>query len=456
MFGYIDPKHQKPGYEMSAEQPSAKNSGKMALINARLLDPSSKLDEMGSLLVEGRKISDFGPRLFNDGLPEGAEVLDCEGKCLCPGFVDMRAHLREPGAEHKETLATASAAASAGGISSVVCMPNTDPVIDQIALIEFIARRARETSIVKVFPAAAITKNLDGTELTEIGMLSEAGAVGFSDADRAVSNSLVMKRALSYAKTFDALIIQHPEDPALSQGVMNDGELATRLGLQGIPTAAETIIVERDIRLVELTEARYHVGHLSTGDAASVVKSAKSRSLPVTASVAAHHFSLNENAVADYRTFAKVSPPLRSETDRALMTDYLSDGTIDVIVSDHAPHDQDSKRVPFSQAADGIVGLETMFPLSMELYHNGKLPLLDLLAKITLNPAALSGLDAGELRKGRPADLTLFDPEAPWTIKVSELKSKSQNSPYDERPVQGRVLKTWVNGRLAFHLDAEH
>ena len=440
---------------MSAVNTVSKHSGMTALINARLLDPCGKLDEPGSLLVKDRKIEDFGSRLFNDGVPENANIVDCKGHCLCPGFVDMRAHLREPGAEHKETLATASAAASAGGITSVVCMPNTDPVIDQIALIEFIARRARETSIVKVFPAAAITRNLGGTELTEIGMLAEAGAVGFSDADRAVSNSLVMQRALAYAKTFDALIMQHPEDPSLSEGVMNDGELATRLGLQGIPTTAETIVVDRDVRLVELTGARYHVSHLSTDEAAKVVQSAKKRGLPVTAAISAHHFSLNENAVADYRTFAKVSPPLRSESDREKMVEHLSNGAIDVIVSDHAPHDQDSKRVPFSQAADGIVGLETMFPLSMELYHNGRLSLLDLLAKITINPAKLIGLQAGELKKGSAADLTLFDPDAPWTIKVADLKSKSQNAPYDGRPVQGQILRTWVNGRLAFSLDPE-
>ena len=440
---------------MSSVNTVSKHSGMTALINARLLDPCGKLDEPGSLLIKDRKIEDFGSRLFNDGVPENANIVDCKGHCLCPGFVDMRAHLREPGAEHKETLATASAAASAGGITSVVCMPNTDPVIDQIALIEFIARRARETSIVKVFPAAAITRNLGGTELTEIGMLAEAGAVGFSDADRAVSNSLVMQRALAYAKTFDALIMQHPEDPSLSEGVMNDGELATRLGLQGIPTTAETIVVDRDVRLVELTGARYHVSHLSTDEAAKVVQSAKKRGLPVTAAISAHHFSLNENAVADYRTFAKVSPPLRSESDREKMVEHLSSGAIDVIVSDHAPHDQDSKRVPFSQAANGIVGLETMFPLSMELYHNGRLSLLDLLAKITINPAKLIGLQAGELKKGSAADLTLFDPDAPWTIKVADLKSKSQNAPYDGRPVQGRILRTWVNGRLAFSLDPE-
>ncbi|SVB93088.1 uncharacterized protein METZ01_LOCUS245942, partial [marine metagenome] len=335
--------------------------------------------------------------MFNEGVPEEILVVDCEGHCLAPGLVDIRAHLREPGAEHKENLSTASHAAAAGGITSIVCMPNTDPVIDQIALIEFIARRARETSTVKIYPAAAITKNLDGEELTEIGLLLQAGAVAFSDADRAVANSLVMRRALAYACTFDALIMQHPEEPSLSKGVMNDGELATRLGLLGIPVVAETIIVERDIRLVELTGARYHVSHLSTGDAAHVVRSAKERGLPVTSAVAAHHFALNENAVADYRTFAKVSPPLRGEDDRLAVVSALADGTIDVIVSDHAPHDQDSKRVPFAQAANGIIGLETMFPLALELYHNEQIGLLDLLAKMTINPAKLVGLEAGEL-----------------------------------------------------------
>ncbi len=439
---------------MNSVKTSTKGS-RLALINARLLDPSNKLDQPGALLIENRRIADFGPRLFNEGVPEEILVVDCEGHCLAPGLVDIRAHLREPGAEHKENLATASHAAAAGGITSIVCMPNTDPVIDQIALIEFIARRARETSTVKIYPAAAITKNLGGEELTEIGLLLQAGAVAFSDADRAVANSLVMRRALAYACTFDALIMQHPEEPSLSKGVMNDGELATRLGLLGIPVVAETIIVERDIRLVELTGARYHVSHLSTGDAAHVVRSAKERGLPVTSAVAAHHFALNENAVADYRTFAKVSPPLRGEDDRLAVVSALADGTIDVIVSDHAPHDQDSKRVPFAQAANGIIGLETMFPLALELYHNEQIGLLDLLAKMTINPAKLVGLEAGELKVGVAADLTLFDVDAPWRIEVENLRSKSHNAPYDGRPVQGRVLKTWVNGKIAFDISTE-
>ena len=437
----------------SAEQST--QGRRLGLLNARLLDPGSNLDQPGGILIENRQIADFGPRLFNDGMAEDILKVDCAGRCLAPGLVDIRAHLREPGAEHKENLATASRAAAAGGITSIVCMPNTDPVIDQIALIEFIARRARETSVVKVYPAAAITKNLDGEELTEIGLLLEAGAVGFSDADRAVANSLVMKRALAYASTFDALIMQHPEDPALSAGVMNDGELASRLGLVGIPTAAETIIVERDIRLMELTGARYHVSHLSTNETLNTVRSAKERGLPITAAVSAHHFALNENAVADYRTFAKISPPLRGETDRAAMVEGLRDGAVDVIVSDHAPHDQDSKRVPFAQAANGIVGLETMFPLALEIFHSEQIGLLELLAKMTVNPASLVGLDAGKIKAGAPADLIMFDLDAPWQINVNKLHSKSRNSPYDGRPVQGRVIKTWINGRIAFDIDTE-
>ncbi len=381
-------------------------------------------------------------------------VIGDDGSEASTGFITL-----DPTAWIEDTSAEdwtyTDASGSRGGITSVVCMPNTDPVIDQIALIEFIARRARETSVVKVYPAAAITKNLHGKELTEIGLLLEAGAVAFSDADRAVADSLVMRRALAYAHTFDALIMQHPEDPILSTGVMNDGEMATRLGLMGIPNIAETIIVERDIRLMELTGARYHVSHLSTKETVDVVRSAKARALPITAAVAAHHFALNENAVADYRTFAKVSPPLRAEPDRVAMVSGLADDAIDVIVSDHAPHDQDSKRVPFAQAANGIVGLETMFPLALEIYHNGEIGLLELLAKMTVNPAKLVGLDAGEIKIGAAADLVMFDLNAPWQIKVDKLRSKSRNAPYDGRPVQGRVLKTWINGRIAFDIDIE-
>ncbi len=428
-----------------------KATGRVAYVNARLLDPASGLDAPGALLTEADRIIDLGPRLFADGVPEGIEVVDCGGLCLAPGLVDMRAHLREPGAEHKETLATASQAAAAGGVTTVVCMPNTDPVIDHPALIEFIARRARETSLVKIYPAAAITRGLAGADLTEIGLLKETGAVAFTDAHRAVSNSRVMARALSYSRAFDALIMQHPEDPDLAaDGVMNDGELATRLGLLGIPAAAEPIIIERDLRLLRTTGGRYHVAHLSTGDSARLVACGKAEDLTVTAATAPHYFALNEAAVDDYRTFAKVSPPLRSEADRRAVVAGLVDGTIDVIASDHCPQDQDNKRLPFAQAEFGVVGLETLLPTALELVHNGTLSLLDLLDKLTRRPAELLGLDAGRLRQGAPADLVLFDPEAPGQVRVEDLKSLSKNTPFEGRLIQGKVLRTLVDGRTIY------
>ncbi len=426
----------------------------IAYVNARLLDPASGLDGTGALFTEGRRIADLGPNLFADGVPEGIEVVDCAGHCLAPGLVDMHVHLREPGHEHKETLATGGRAAAAGGVTTMACMPNTDPVIDDIALVEFIERRARETSLVRVHPIAAVTKGLGGAELTEMGLLSEAGAVAFSDDGLPVFNSRVMRRALSYATAFDALVIQHAEDPHLSgAGCMNEGEISMRLGLPGIPNASEAVIVERDIALVEITQGRYHVAHISTAEAVDAVRSAKARGLPVTCEAAPHHFALNETAIGDYRTFAKMAPPLRDETSRAAIVEGLIDGTIDAIATDHAPHDQDSKRLPFAHAANGIVGLETMLPLSLELYHNRRLGLLDLLRTMTVRPAELLGLEVGRLAKGAPADLVVFDLETPWQIEVDAFHSKSKNSPFDERPVQGRALRTVVGGRTVYRLD---
>ncbi|MFQ5985175.1 MAG: dihydroorotase family protein [Alphaproteobacteria bacterium] len=441
--------------EYLAEPPGAADPpGRVAYLNARLLDPESGLDEPGALLTDGRKIADLGPRLFNEGVPEGVEVVDGRSHCLAPGLVDMHVHLREPGHEHKETLATGSHAAAAGGVTTMACMPNTEPVIDDIALVQFIERRARETAIVKVHPIAAVTKGLEGRELTEMGMLKEAGALAFSDDGLPVSDSVVMRRALSYATAFGALIIQHAEDSALSaQGCMNEGEISTRLGLPGIPNASEVVTVERDIRLVELTGGRYHVAHISTAEAVDAVRRAKARGLPVTCEAAPHHFALNETAVGDYRTFAKMAPPLRSEADRQATVEGLKDGTIDAIATDHAPHDQDSKRVPFAHAANGIVGLETLLPLALALYHNRAMGLLDVLRAMTLTPARLLGLDCGRLARGAPADLVLFDLDRPWRIDVSGFHSKSKNSPFDGRPVEGRCLMTVVGGRTVYRLE---
>lgn len=423
----------------------------IAIVNARLLDPASRLDATGDLLIQDEVMVDWGPGLSHGGLPEDAEIIDADGACLAPGLVDMRVQFGEPGAEHKETIASGTVAAAAGGVTSLATLPNTEPVIDDSAMLEFVARRARQARRVKVYPYGAITRGCEGRQLAEMALLQEAGAVGFTDGNRPLTNSLVMRRAMAYAEMLGTRIIQHPEDPALaSGGVMNDGEVATRLGLGGIPAIAEVIMVERDLRLVELTEATYHVAHISTAAAVEAVRQAKARGLPVTAEAAPVHFALNELEVEGYRTFAKISPPLRAEADRRAVVAGLVDGTIDVIASDHCPQDEDNKRLPFAQAEFGVVGLETLLPVALELVHNGTLGLLDLLDKLTRAPAALLGIDAGRLRQGAPADLVLFDPEAPGKVRVEDLKSLSKNTAFEGRLIQGKVLRTLVDGRTIY------
>jgi dihydroorotase len=413
---------------------------------ARLLDPAAGLDAVGDLLVVDGRIAEIGGRIE---APD-ATVIDGTGACLAPGLVDMRVQLREPGAEHMENIATASRAAAAGGVTTMVALPNTEPPIDDAALVEFVARRSHEIGVVNIATYAMATRGGRGKELTEMGLLAAAGAVGFTDGTRAVSDALVMRRALAYARTFDLLVLQHPEEPSLAAGAMNEGEIATRLGLPGIPTAAEAIMVERDLRLVELTGARLHVAHVSTADAIDAIRRAKARGLPVTCDTAPPYFALNETAIGDYRTFAKLSPPLRCEADRQAVVAALADGTIDAIASDHAPWDQDSKRLPFSSASFGIVGLETLLPLSLELVHNRHLSLLEALRRLTVGPAAILGLEAGTLRPGKPADLVVFDPDAAWRIDTDAFRSKSKNAPFDGRPVRGRVVRTIVDGREIF------
>src|SRR6516165_514940 len=421
--------------------------------HARLLDPASGLDAPGDLLVEGERIAAIGGDLSSSA--RDAETVMADGLCLAPGLVDMRVQLREPGAEHLESIESGGRAAAAGGVTTMVALPNTDPPVDDVSVVEFLARRAREARLAKVHTYAAATKGLKGRELTEMGLLAANGAVGFTDGVKAVADALVMRRVLAYARSFDLLVLQHPEEPSLAgAGEVNEGETATRLGLPGITPMAELIMVERDLRLVEITGARYHAAHVSTGAAIEAIRQAKAQGLPVTCDTAPPYFVLNETAIGDYRTFAKLSPPLRSERDRRAVIEGLRDGTIDAIASDHAPWDQDSKRLPFSSAAYGIVGLETLLALSLELYHSRHLSLLELIARLTWNPARILRLPVGRLTPGAPADLVLFDPEQPWKICTDEFRSKSKNAPFDGRTVRGRVKRTIVDGRTIFRLQA--
>ena len=428
--------------------------GRVAYLNARLLDPASGLDTTGALLTEGETILDILPGQPRPAVAPDFEVVDCQGACLAPGLVDMRVQVREPGEEHKETLLTAGQSAVAGGVTSMVCLPNTTPVIDDVATVEFMARRARLIGLAKLYPYAAATKRLEGKELAEIGMLAEAGALGFTDGTKAIRDARTMRRALSYAATFGVLILQHPEEPSLATGDMHEGEMSTRLGLGGIPVAAEAIMLERDMRLVALTGGRYHAAHVATAEGLEIIRKAKARQLPVTCDTAPPYFALNEQAVGDYRTFAKLSPPLRSEEDRQAVVTAIEDGTIDAIASDHAPQDQDSKRLPFAQAAPGGVGLETLLPITLRLYHEKHLTLLRAIELLSWAPSRLLSLPAGRLTKGAAADLLVFDPDRSWRIEPDKFHSKSKNSPFDGQTVQGRVLRTIVDGRLVYRADA--
>lgn len=419
-------------------------------INARLIDPASGMDEPGGLLVEDSLIVDFGPHLRRNA-PEGYAVYDCQGHILCPGLIDMQVFAGEPGYEHRETLKTASRAAAAGGVTTIIVMPDTDPVIDQVALVDYIQRRARDNAIVHVHTMAAMTKNLEGEEMTEIGLLKRAGAIAFSNGKNSVSNTRVMNQVLLYSRDFDALIVHHPEDPYLAaNSSMNSSELSVRLGLPGVNTIAETIMLERDLRLVEVTGARYHAATLTSAQSVEVVRAARARGLKLTCGVSINHLTLNENDIVPYRTFYKLRPPLRTEADRAALVEAVADGTIDVIVSSHDPQGDDMKRLPFAEAADGAVGLETLLAAAIRLHLNEGLPLSALLRPMTCRPAELLGLPSGRLAKGAPADIIVFDPEKPWIVNRDQLRSRSKNSPFDESKMQGVVLHTMVEGQTAY------
>ncbi|WP_033069545.1 dihydroorotase [Thalassospira australica] len=430
----------------------AKGAGKKAFINARLLDPVKQTDKTGGLLIEDDTIIKSGADVTEMSVPEGFEITDLNGACLAPGLVDMRAQLREPGFEHQETIETAGKSAAIGGVTTIIALPNTDPVIDDVAGVEFIARRARKVGLAKVFVYGAVSKGIEGREITEMGLLHQAGAVAFCDGVKTISSARLLRQALSYSAFFDGMIVQHPEEPELSKGAsMNSGELATRLGLSGVSPLAEVIQIERDLRLVEMTGGRLHFAHISTGESVEVIRKAKKRGLKVTCDTAPPYFALNENAVSDYRTFAKLSPPLRSEDDRQAIVAGLADGTIDAIASDHNPQDADSKRLPFAQAAAGAVGFETLLPIALELYHNEHMSLLEVITKLTRTPAELLRFKgAGTLNEGTAADIVIFDPDRPWKIDPYQFHSKSKNSPFDGRLTQGRVLRTLIDGREIF------
>jgi dihydroorotase len=417
-------------------------------IGARLLDPASGLDQHGDLLVRDGLIVDFGQGLAR---PDGATVIAEDGAVLCPGLVDMRAALGEPGYEYRETIASAAEAAAAGGITTLAALPDTLPAIDDPALVRLLRARGEETGSLTILPYGAVTTGCRGEELAELGLLAEAGAVAFTDGSKAIASARLMRLALSYARGFDARIVQHPEDPSLADGgAATEGELATRLGLPGIPVAAEAILVARDIRLAALTGGALHFAHVSTAEALRLIRQAKADGIAVTCDTAPPYFDLNETAIGDFRTYAKLSPPLRKETDRLAVAAALADGTIDAIASDHQPRDADDKRQPFAQATPGGVGLATLLSVTLAQVHNGSLALALAIELLTARPAALLGIDAGRLTKGRPADLCLFHPERIWQVEAGRLPGKAQNTPFDGRALEGVVLGTWKSGRRVF------
>ncbi len=415
--------------------------------NARLLDPSAQIDAAGSLLVRGGMITDYGQL----SPPEGAEIVDAEGAILCPGLVDMRVTLGEPGFEYRETIFSAAEAAAAGGITTLAALPDSAPAIDDPALVRLLRARGEETGSLTILPYGALTRGCRGAELSEIGLLREAGAVAYTDGKRAIADTGLMRRALSYARAFGGRIVQHPEDPSLADGgCATEGELATRLGLPGIPLVAEAIIVARDIRLARLTGGALHIAHVSTAETIDLIRRAKKQGLDVTCDTAPPYFDLNETAIGDYLTYSKLSPPLRSEADRQAIVAGLADGTIDAIASDHQPRDADDKRLPFAQASAGGTGLVTLLGITLAQVQSGHLSLSQAIDLLTARPASLLGVTAGTMAKGAMADLCLFHPDRLWQVIAGKLPGKAQNTPFDGRALEARVIGTWKAGRRVF------
>ena len=422
------------------------------LINARIIDPKNQIDEIGGLIIDEKgSIKAKGKKVANENIPASTEKLDLKKNILIPGLVDLRVFVGEPGYEYKENFRTLSDAALAGGVTSVVSMPNTSPIIDNVSMVDFLKRRGRDKSRINIYPSASLTKNTNGEQMTEFGLLKRKGIAAFTDGIKTVQNPQLMSRIMNLAIQSNALIMQHAEDNILSEGgQINDGEISTRLGLQGIPSLAEKIIVERDLSFLEEYPCRFHFSQISSKKTVMVIKKAKEEGKIFTAGASINNLSLNENDIGDFKTFLKLSPPLRTEIDRLSLVEAVNDGTIDVIVSDHKPEDEESKRLTFAQATTGAVGVETLLPLALELFHNKSIKLNKLLAAMTSKPAKILDIKKGSLDIGNDADLCILDINKPWVIKKSELKSKSKNTPIENRKLQGQILKTFVKGKVVF------
>ncbi|MCZ4272916.1 dihydroorotase [Maritalea porphyrae] len=426
-------------------------SNQLVIKNARIIDPASNTDMHGSILIKNGKFAKIIEGEIE--LPEGATVHDAQGRIIAPGLVDLRVFTGEPGREYRETLKTASNAAAAGGVTSALIMPDTNPVLDDAALIDFVARRARDTAEINFYPAAAISKGLEGQDIAEFGLLKEAGAKAFTDGRNSIQNPALLKTAFTYAQNFDMPIIHHVSDANLTgSGVMNAGLLATGLGLKGIPHIAETIPLDRDVQLAEATGVRYHAAQISCAKSAEIIARAKKHSKRISAGISINNLCLNENDIGDYRTFFKLAPPLRSEDERQAMIAALVDGTIDVIHSAHDPQDMEGKRRPFAEAVDGAVGLETMLSAALRLVHEEQIDLISLLRTMSTNPADLLGIDAGRIQKGAPADFIEIDLDYPWVVSENDLKSRSQNTAFEGARFSGKVTATFVSGTKIYEL----
>ena len=426
---------------------------KQYFINANIIDPKNSIEEIGGLIVnEEGKIEAIGKKVNKNNIPSREKYIDLNGKYIIPGLVDMRVFVGEPGYEYKENFRTLSNAALAGGVTSVVTMPNTSPVIDNVSIVDFLKRRGRDKSKINIFPSASLTKNIEGTNMTEFGLLQKKGIIAFTDGIRTIQNSRLMSRIMRSAFDLDCLIMQHAEDYELSMnGMMNDGVIATKLGLQGIPDLAEKIIIERDLSLLEDFNCRYHISQISSSKSLSVIRNKKDQ-VDFTTGVSINNLSLNENDIGDFRTFLKLSPPLRTEEDRMSLITGINKDLIDVIVSDHKPEDEESKRLTFSQAATGASGIETLLPLSLELFHNDSIKLSKIIKLLTSNPAKILKINKGNLSIGYEADFCIVDLYKPWIVKKEKMISKSKNTCIEDKKLQGQVINTFVKGLELFKI----